>query len=78
MTSLMINTDVLVFKTNLRLQDDLKNIAAYIEAESRILLWNVDMEDRDLVLRVEANAIEASEVIEIVKQAGYYCEELPD
>lgn len=74
----MINTDVLVFKTNVRFQNDLDNIAAYIDSESRILMWNVDMEDKDLVLRVEANAIEPGEVINLVKQAGYYCEELPD
>lgn len=79
MTNLFSNAlEILIFKTNLRFKKDVRKAAAFLNAEPRILDWNVDLEDRDLVLRVEGVAIETDEVVNIFKNAGYYCEELPD
>ena len=78
MTNLFNNLQILIFRTNLRFKKDVRKAAAFLNAEPRILHWNVDLEDRDLVLRLEAVAMETDEVVDIFKRAGYYCEELPD
>ncbi|QHT69945.1 hypothetical protein GXP67_26510 [Rhodocytophaga rosea] len=73
-----IRADVLVFKTNLRLKKDLKRISANISKEPRIKLWHVDTADTDKVLRIEAVDISATDIIQLIEQAGYQCAELPD
>jgi hypothetical protein len=71
-------TDILVFKTNLRHKKDLKRISTTIRKEPRIRAWHVDRADTDKVLRIEAVDIRAIDIIQLIKQAGYQCEELPD
>jgi hypothetical protein len=38
--------------------------------------WNVDLNDCDNILRIEANDLSGKEVENILLSAGYYCEEL--
>jgi hypothetical protein len=40
--------------------------------------WNVDLDDCSRVLRVEARCLTPAEVIALLGQAGYACQELPD
>lgn len=70
--------NILVFRTNIRGMEDVEKIADLIQQESRISRWNVDREDIDLVLRVEASEMQPAEVIRLIEAAGYFCEELPD
>ena len=72
------HADILVFKTNLRRKKDLKRISGSINKEPRIRMWNVDTADRDKVLRIESVNISVHDIINIIEQAGYQCEELPD
>ena len=72
-----ISHAVLVFKTNIS-DTDLKNIFEVLQEEPRIRKWNIDTEDIDNVLRIESEEIEAAEVILLVNQCGFFCEELPD
>jgi tRNA G26 N,N-dimethylase Trm1 len=69
---------IMIFKTNLRLKKDLKKIYATFSKEPRIKIWNVDTEDIDKVLRIESVNMEVDDIIKIIKQTGYQCEELPD
>lgn len=71
-------TEILVFKTNLRNKKDLRRISANIGQEPRIKMWHVDTTDIDKVLRIEAVDITAPDIIALMEQAGYHCEELPD
>lgn len=73
-----IFADVLVFKTNIEEARDLENVAAAIRREPRIRKWNVDQDDVDNVLRIEAERISPIEVEVLIHSAGYHCEELPD
>jgi hypothetical protein len=68
--------DILVFKTNILLEDDVKKVTFMMNEDVRIKRWTVDREDCDKVLRVEANEMLPDEIIELIKQAGYACEEL--
>ncbi|MBI3004751.1 MAG: hypothetical protein HYY49_04975 [Ignavibacteriales bacterium] len=39
---------------------------------------NFDLEDRDKILRVEAQTIDQNEVISLMNNHGFHCEALPD
>ena len=72
------HTSILVFRTNIRFKKDLRKIAGILEPVESIITWNVDREDIDNVLRIEAKNLDTIEVNRIIQQAGYLCEELPD
>ena len=67
-----------VFKTNIDSAGEVEKIAAVLSAETRIIKWNIDAYDVDNVLRVESNELTSNEIAELVRNAGCYCEELPD
>jgi hypothetical protein len=69
---------VLVFRTNINNKRHVKSITPLLNASSDIIRWNIDLSDIDNVLRVEATCADCGPLIELVKQAGYACEELTD
>lgn len=72
------NIDILVFKTDIKLENDVKKISSILIEETRIKKWNIDNEDIDNVLRVESEQLDPTEVILLIKRSGYCCEELAD
>ena len=68
--------EILVFKTNILQEDDVEKVTFMMNEDVRIKRWTVDREDCDKVLRVEANEVLPDEIINLIKQAGYACEEL--
>jgi len=71
------NKNVLVFKTNLH-HRDLKVIEPVLNAETKIIKWNVDLTDIDNVLRIESHVLHTDHVIKILINEGFECEELVD
>ncbi|MFZ6013952.1 MAG: hypothetical protein ACOYXT_26670 [Bacteroidota bacterium] len=71
-------SDVMVFRTNIKLEADLKKIAPVLNEDNRIKKWNVDWQDIDHVLRIESDQLDAMDVIKLIQRTGYRCEELPD
>jgi hypothetical protein len=71
-------SEILVFKTNLLNDSDIEKVALLLNAHSGIREWNIDQNDIDHVLRVEADQVTPGEVIMILQGAGFICEELPD
>lgn len=69
---------ILVFKTNIRFKKDLQKVKPWLGSVASVLQWNVDQQDVDKVLRIETLHPNPHEIISTVKQAGYFCEELPD
>jgi hypothetical protein len=69
---------VLVFKTNLQFKKDINRLSPILNNTTGILRWNVDRDDIDNVLRIETKHLSAQEIIHLVTNAGYFCEELPD
>jgi hypothetical protein len=67
---------ILVFKTNLTDGKHVDAIGSSLNTHPAISKWNVDREDCDNILRIEANDIAGKEVETILGNAGYYCEEL--
>ncbi|CAA9290226.1 MAG: hypothetical protein AVDCRST_MAG56-4603 [uncultured Cytophagales bacterium] len=76
--NLKIPVEVLVFETNICHQRELPQLARLLGTEKRIAGWNVDLDDCSRVLRVEARCLPPAEVIALLRQAGYACQELPD
>ncbi|MFC4873431.1 hypothetical protein [Negadavirga shengliensis] len=70
---------VLVFKTSVQEEREIQELQPALD---RLIYqqgrWNFDLEDCDKILRVEAGGISTDMLINILKSAGYYCEELKD
>ncbi|RPD40734.1 hypothetical protein [Chitinophaga barathri] len=69
--------EVLVFRTNIRFKKDLRQIGPVLEKEPGVLKWNVDREDTDKVLRIEASQLAPEKIIQLISREGFLCEELP-
>jgi hypothetical protein len=69
---------VLVFRTNIRHNDDIRQLAPTLDGCLGILRWSVDLTDVDKVLRIESQDDDHSKVIGLMNTAGYFCEELLD
>jgi hypothetical protein len=67
---------ILVFKTNIVNNRHIKKIEPCLNLHPLIKEWNVDLHDCDKVLRIITEKIHASEVENIILNAGYACEEL--
>jgi hypothetical protein len=69
---------ILVFKTNLVSARDIHRISPLMGDTPGIIRWNVDEHDIDNVLRIETAWLLPEDIIRVVTDAGYICEELPD
>ena len=69
---------ILVFKTNLVSAKDIHRISPLMGETPGILRWNVDEHDIDNVLRIETSWLLPGDIIRVLTNAGYLCEELPD
>jgi hypothetical protein len=66
---------ILLFKTDIRTEGDKRYIGKIME-EYQIDQWTVDLQDIDCVLRIVSPTLKREDVIELVVQNGYHCEEL--
>lgn len=72
-------SDILVFKTNLDNTECVTRVGELLGAHDAVLAWNVDVQDIDHVLRVECGeSMTAHTIINLLRDAGFECEELPD
>lgn len=70
--------EIFVFKTNIRYKKQISAVTTHINNIEGIIRWNVDLHDRDKILRVEARDLSPRVVEHTLLQAGYVCEELPE
>lgn len=69
--------EVLVFKTNLRFKKQITAVTPHINNLQGITRWNVDLYDKDKILRIESIDLSPRTVETTLQHAGYFCEELP-
>ena len=67
---------ILIFKTNIRFSKEIKRVEEVFKYIPNVLSWHVDREDVDKVLRIESVTNNKEEIINLIKQEGYVCEEL--
>ena len=70
--------EVLILKTNIRYKKHLKDVAPLLNGQDSILRWNIDLQDVDKVLRIEADDMALNDVVQLIQEAGFHCEELAD
>ena len=70
--------DILVFKTNLEDQKHLRKLFPVLKNIEGVMRWNVDLEDHEKILRIEAECLSPRFVESALSDAGYFCEELED
>lgn len=68
--------EILVFKTNLTDVKRISEVKHSLDFHPNIIGWNVDLNDKDNVLRIVSNNIVPSDVESLLMSVGYYCEEL--
>ena len=73
-----VKMEVLVFKTDIVGKADSETLAHILTNDRRIRNWNIDQDDIDNVLRIESSEMSPTDIIELVKDLGYMCEELPE
>ena len=69
---------ILVFKSTIKTEQDKHKVALVLDSLPQINRWTVDCDDCDCVLRIEADGILEDQIIKIVQQLGFDCEELKD
>jgi hypothetical protein len=70
--------DIHVFKTNIAYKKDVADIRPHLEAIPEVNKWTVDLHDKDKVLRIVSHNLAPAYIQQVVKHAGYLCEELQD
>lgn len=68
--------EVMVFRTNLRFKRDLEFVSPLLNDLPGLKRWTLDREDKDKVLRIEAQSLSPQLCIDLLTEAGYLCEEL--
>jgi len=68
--------EVLILKTNIRYKKEVRAVAPLLDGQDSIMKWNIDLHDIDKVLRIESDNMELTEVVQLIQEAGFYCEEL--
>lgn len=69
---------VFVFKTNIANQLQKKGISKLLKRHFPTCHWSFDLEDCDKVLRIESSFEVTQQVIQLMQENGYDCEELLD
>ncbi|MEO9966507.1 MAG: hypothetical protein ABJF11_11995 [Reichenbachiella sp.] len=72
-------SNILVFSTDITYCGRIKRFEWILNQHPEIITWNMDLQDVDKILRIEATEnLHAEEVIDIMKTFGCTCEVLPD
>lgn len=73
---MVLTTEILVFKTNIQTDDHLTQVRSILSPLPAVRRWNVDTDDRDCVLRVEVIELSCAQIINLLTNAGFHCQEL--
>jgi hypothetical protein len=63
-----------IFKTNIATQEDRQTMLQAIHHQFEVGNCHIDLEDCDKVLRITEMKAAENEMIDFVKQQGFYCE----
>ncbi len=70
---------VLVFRTSVTEQKEIEQLKPFLnQLTGGQLYWNFDLEDCDRILRIESGTLDGREVIQLLQEMDFDCEELED
>jgi len=64
------------FKTNIATTECIQQVSPYLEDEAGITFWHVDTEHPDNILSVKTTQLQPSDVLAILRRAGFMGEAL--
>lgn len=62
------------FKTNINCTNCLAKVTPFLDKKEGIHSWNVDIENPDKILTVEAEDLSADDIVKTVKKTGFTAE----
>jgi len=68
--------EILVFITSVENPEQVSEVQPLLTAVPAINGWNFDLDDRDNILRIEANDIPPGYIESLLQTAGFACREL--
>lgn len=71
-------THILIFKTNIKTEEDKTLLLEFFSTNKSVVECSIDCEDIDCVMRVVSYELSSGEIIKLVKQKGFRCEELTE
>lgn len=73
------NNKLLIFRTDIKTKKKVKALKTLFNNNTNILDWSIDLEDIDNVLWIKATEqLAESDVINLIKPTGFYCDALVD
>ena len=73
------NSKLLIFRTDIKTKKKVKVVKSLFNNHAYIIDWSVDLEDIDNVLWINATEqLAESDVINLIKPKGFYCDALAD
>lgn len=66
--------ETLKFKTNINCSGCVKAVTPHLEKAQGINSWKVDTENPEKILTVEAEGVDADDVIDTIEKAGFKAE----
>jgi len=69
-------THIQVFKTNIKTEGDKQRVKTLFNNKPDIEEWSVDCDDIDCVLRIVSYTLGPEEIITLINQTGFQCQEL--
>lgn len=67
---------IFIFRTSVKLKEEISDISNHIDQIDGILEWNFDLEDCDNILRIVANRDVVNEVCKKLNFLNYVCEDI--
>ncbi len=64
------------FKTNINCNACKSAVTPFLNKESRISKWDVDLSDPSRILSVEGDNIDSKVIVELISAAGYIIQEI--
>lgn len=64
------------FKTNINCSACKSAVTPFLDSETRIARWDVELESPGRILSIEGENIKGEEIINLIRSAGYSIEEL--
>jgi len=72
----MNTQQILVFRPRIKLKKDERKVGPWLDDLEGVASWNVDLKDKDRILRIVARGVDPDEIAYRVKRTGFICEEL--
>ncbi|MEM6812997.1 MAG: hypothetical protein AAF600_01230 [Bacteroidota bacterium] len=69
---------ILIFKTSVKDLKDIEVLKSELNKVPTMVRWNFDLEDIDNVLRVESTQDVSTELVHVLNDKGFECEDLDD